>query len=51
VVGSASALRFDVTWAAIMVVSVMGIGLYLIVVAVERVAIPWHASVRGDQPG
>lgn len=51
VVGSASALRFDVTWAAIMVVSAMGIGLYLIVVAIERVAIPWHASVRGDQPG
>ena len=51
VVGSASALRFDVTWAAIMVVSVMGIGLYLIVVAIERVAIPWHASVRGEQPG
>jgi NitT/TauT family transport system permease protein len=49
VVGSASALRFDVTWAAIVVVSAMGIGLYLIVVAIERVAIPWHASVRGEQ--
>jgi NitT/TauT family transport system permease protein len=48
VVGSASALRFDVTWAAIVVVSVMGIGLYLIVVAIERVAIPWHPSVRGQ---
>ena len=33
VVGSASALRFDVTWAAILVVSVMGIGLYLVVIA------------------
>ena len=51
VVGSASALRFDITWAAIMVVSPMGIGLYLIVLAIERVAIPWHPSVRGDQPG
>jgi NitT/TauT family transport system permease protein len=50
VVGSASALRFDVTWAAIVVVSMMGIGLYLVVVAIERVAIPWHPSVRGEQP-
>jgi NitT/TauT family transport system permease protein len=49
VVGSASALRFDVTWAAILVVSLMGIGLYLVVVAIERVAIPWHPSVRGDR--
>lgn len=50
VVGSASALRFDVTWAAILVVSLMGIGLYLVVVVLERVAIPWHASVRGESP-
>jgi NitT/TauT family transport system permease protein len=50
VVGSASALRFDVTWAAILVVSLMGIGLYLVVVALERMVIPWHASVRGEAP-
>lgn len=50
VVGSASALRFDVTWAAILVVSVMGIGLYLVVIALERVVIPWHPSVRGEAP-
>jgi len=50
VVGSASALRFDVTWAAILVVSLMGIGLYLVVVTLERMVIPWHASVRGESP-
>ncbi len=50
VVGSASALRFDVTWAAILVVSLMGVGLYLIVIMIERLAIPWHASVRGETP-
>ncbi len=50
VVGSASALRFDITWAAILVVSVMGIVLYLAVLAIEQVAIPWHASVRGERP-
>lgn len=49
VVESASALRFDVTWAAILVVSAVGIFLYLIVVGAERVLIPWHPSVRGDK--
>ena len=49
VVGSASALRFDITWAAIVVVSVMGIVLYLAVLAIERMTIPWHPSVRGER--
>jgi NitT/TauT family transport system permease protein len=51
VVSAASALRFDVTWAAILMVSLTGIALYLMVVALERVLIPWHPSVRGDSPG
>ena len=50
VVQSASALRFDVTWAAILLVAIAGITMYLIVVALERVLIPWHPSVRGDDP-
>jgi len=50
VVGAASALRFDVTWSAILVVSLIGILMYLLAVALERVLIPWHPSVRGDQP-
>jgi NitT/TauT family transport system permease protein len=50
VVAAASSLRFDVTWAAILVVSLMGIALYLAVVLLERLVIPWHASLRGDQP-
>lgn len=50
VVQSASALRFDVTWAAILLGAVAGIVLYLAVVALERVLIPWHASVRSDVP-
>ena len=49
VVGSASALRFDITWAAIVVVSLMGIVLYLAVLALEQVLIPWHPSVRGER--
>lgn len=47
IVASAGALRFDVTWAAIILAATTGIGLYLAVVAVERVVIPWHASLRG----
>ncbi len=50
VVQSASALRFDVTWAAILLGAVTGIVFYLAVVALERVLIPWHPSVRGDHP-
>ncbi len=49
VVSAASSLRFDVTWAAILVVSLTGIVLYLLVVALERVLIPWHPSLRGDR--
>jgi NitT/TauT family transport system permease protein len=47
VVQSASALRFDVTWAAIVVGAVTGIAAYLVVAAIEHLVIPWHASVRG----
>jgi NitT/TauT family transport system permease protein len=51
VVQSASALRFDVTWAAILLAAVTGIAFYLVIVALERVLIPWHPSVRGQEAG
>jgi NitT/TauT family transport system permease protein len=50
VVQSASALRFDVSWAAILLAAIAGIALYLVTVAVERAVIPWHASVRSLEP-
>ncbi len=50
VVQSASALRFDVTWAAIFLAAVTGITFYLLIVALERALIPWHASVRSQDP-
>lgn len=50
VVSAASSLRFDVTWAAILVVSLTGIVMYLLVVGLERLVIPWHPSVRGEKP-
>ena len=49
IVQSASALRFDVTWAAIVIGAATGIVLYLVIVAAERVVIPWHASVRSTE--
>lgn len=49
VVESAASLRFDVTWAAIMLVAVTGIVFYLIIVALERLVIPWHASMRAQE--
>jgi len=50
VVQSASALRFDVTWAAILLGAATGIVFYLVIVAIERLVIPWHASVRTREP-
>jgi NitT/TauT family transport system permease protein len=47
IVASAGALRFDVTWAAIILVALTGIAMYLVVAGVERLVIPWHASMRG----
>ncbi|MGH2475367.1 MAG: ABC transporter permease [Candidatus Limnocylindrales bacterium] len=50
IVQASSALRFDVTWAAVLLAAVTGIVFYLAVVILERVFIPWHASLRTDEP-
>lgn len=49
VVQSANALRFDVTWAAILLAAVTGIAFYLVIVGIERLVIPWHASMRAQE--
>jgi NitT/TauT family transport system permease protein len=49
VVQSASALRFDVTWAAILLGAATGIVFYLVIVGIERLVIPWHASMRAQE--
>jgi NitT/TauT family transport system permease protein len=46
IVQSSSRLRFDITWAAIAVVAMAGIVMYLAALAAERIVIPWHASQR-----
>jgi NitT/TauT family transport system permease protein len=48
IVQSASALKFDITWAAILLGAGTGIAFYLIVATLERLVIPWHATVRGE---
>jgi NitT/TauT family transport system permease protein len=48
IVQSASALKFDVTWAAILLGALTGIAFYLIVVLAERLIIPGAAALRGE---
>ena len=48
IVESASALKFDVTWAAIFLGAGTGILFYLIVSLAERLVIPWAAAQRAD---
>lgn len=50
IVQASSALRFDITWAAVLLAAVTGIVFYLAVVVLERIFIPWHASIRSDEP-
>ena len=49
IVESAAFLRFSVAWAAIIIGAAVGISVYLVIVAIERVVMPWHASVRGSR--
>ncbi len=50
IVQASSALRFDVTWAAILLAAFAGIVFYLAIVVVERAVIPWHSTVRAQEP-
>ena len=42
IVRNSSRLRFDITWSAIIVTAAVGIAAYLIVLAIERLVIPWR---------
>ena len=48
IVESASAFKYEITWGAIALSAITGIAFYLIVVAIERLVIPWAAALRGD---
>jgi NitT/TauT family transport system permease protein len=45
---SVSLSQFETAWAAILVASILGILFYAAIAAVERVALAWHPSVRGQ---
>src|SRR2546427_11797999 len=46
IITEAAFFRFANAWAAIVIASAASIAFFLIIVAIERVAIPWHASAR-----
>ena len=48
IVQSASALKFDVTWAAILLGALTGIAFYVVVTIAERIVVPWAAAQRGE---
>jgi NitT/TauT family transport system permease protein len=48
IVESASTLKFDITWGAILVGALGGMILYAIVVLVERLVVPWASALRGE---
>ncbi len=40
----AKLFRFDNAWAAIIIAALLGITFYLMIITLERIVIPWHAS-------
>ncbi len=46
IVRYSSFLNFERSWAAIVFACAIGIGLYLLVVLLERLVMPWHVSLR-----
>jgi NitT/TauT family transport system permease protein len=44
-------MRGDQLWAAMVVATLLSVAAYVLVTLVERVAIPWHASVRRAKAG
>jgi NitT/TauT family transport system permease protein len=44
----AAQFRFTQSWAAIIIACIVGITFYMLIVTIEHVAIPWHASVRNQ---
>jgi NitT/TauT family transport system permease protein len=45
----AGILKLREAWSAILMACVLGIAFYLLITAVERLAMPWHVSFRRDQ--
>ena len=48
IIQTTSSLRYDITWAAILLGALAGIAFYLATVLVERLVIPWSTAVRNE---
>ena len=48
IITEAAFFRFANAWAAIIVASLASIAFFVIILAIERVVIPWHASARAS---
>jgi NitT/TauT family transport system permease protein len=48
IIQTTSALRYEITWAAILLGALAGIAFYLVTVVVERLVIPWSTAVRNE---
>ena len=46
IANEASQVRFRNSWSGILVACAFGILFYLVVSLIERLAIPWHVSIR-----
>ena len=49
IVNRAQLFQFPDAWAAILVASILGVGFYLLILAAERWAMPWHVSFRSTE--
>ncbi len=47
---AAGLTRYDEAWAAVLAGTLVGLVLYVIVVLLERWAMPWHRSIRASEP-
>ena len=46
IINRANLFQFPDAWAAILVASILGVSFYLLILAAERVFMPWHVSLR-----
>ncbi len=47
IINRANLFQFPDAWSAILVASILGVTFYLLILAAERVFMPWHVSLRG----
>jgi NitT/TauT family transport system permease protein len=45
----AALFRFENSWAAIIVAVALGVAFFLMIRLIERLTMPWHASMRGEE--